>query len=69
MPNLKDRVAVVTGASRGAGRGIALAADSNVMEKSGRVLTAGDLAREYGFTDVDGRLIPPFKMPDGYPYQ
>ena len=25
MPNLKDRVAVVTGSSRGAGRGIALA--------------------------------------------
>jgi NAD(P)-dependent dehydrogenase (short-subunit alcohol dehydrogenase family) len=69
MSNLKGRVAVVTGASRGAGRGIALAADSNVMEKSGRVLTAGDLAREYGFTDVDGRLIPPFKMPDDYPYQ
>jgi NAD(P)-dependent dehydrogenase (short-subunit alcohol dehydrogenase family) len=116
MPNLKGRVAVVTGASRGAGRGIALAlgecgatvyvtgrsvkgqpttdnmpgtidetaesvtsrggvgvaalaADSNVMEKSGRILTVGDLAREYGFTDVDGRLIPPFKLPDDYPYK
>ena len=51
------------------GRAVAaLAADSNVMEKSGRTLAAGDLAREYGFTDVDGRLIPPFKMPDDYPY-
>ena len=52
------------------GRAVAaLAADPNVMEKSGRVLTAGDLAREYGFTDVDGRLIPPFKLPDDYPYK
>jgi len=52
------------------GRAVAaLAADSNVMEKSGRILTVGDLAREYGFTDVDGRLIPPFKMPDDYPYK
>ena len=52
------------------GRAVAaLAADSNVMEKSGRILTVGDLAKEYGFTDVDGRLIPPFKMPDDYPYE
>jgi len=52
------------------GRAVAaLAADSNVMEKSGRILNVGDLAREYGFTDVDGRLIPPFKMPDDYPYK
>jgi len=52
------------------GRAVAaLAADSNVMEKSGRILTVGDLAREYGFTDVDGRLIPPFKAPDDYPYK
>jgi NAD(P)-dependent dehydrogenase (short-subunit alcohol dehydrogenase family) len=40
---------------------VALAADSSVMEKSGRVLTVGDLAREYGFTDVDGRQVPPFE--------
>jgi len=52
------------------GRAVAaLAADSNVIEKSGRILNVGDLAREYGFTDVDGRLIPPFKMPDDYPYK
>jgi NAD(P)-dependent dehydrogenase (short-subunit alcohol dehydrogenase family) len=52
------------------GRAVAaLAADSNVMEKSGRTLNVGDLAREYGFTDVDGRLIPPFKLPDDYPYK
>jgi hypothetical protein len=32
-----------------------LAADPNVLEKAGRVLTVDVLAREYGFTDVDGR--------------
>jgi NAD(P)-dependent dehydrogenase (short-subunit alcohol dehydrogenase family) len=52
------------------GRAVAaLAADPNVFEKSGRTLVVGDLAQEYGFTDVDGRLIPPFKMPDDYPYK
>ncbi len=39
-----------------------LAEDSIVMAKSGRVLTAGDLAAEYGFTDVDGRRWPAFRM-------
>ena len=33
---------------------VALAADSAVMEKSGRALTSWDLAGEYGFTDADG---------------
>jgi NAD(P)-dependent dehydrogenase (short-subunit alcohol dehydrogenase family) len=42
----------------------ALAADVNVMEKSGRVLAVGDLAEEYGFTDMDGRKIPAFRLPD-----
>lgn len=45
------------------GRGIAsLAADQNVMEKSGLVFRAGELAKEYGFTDIDGRYIPPFTI-------
>ncbi|NMH68194.1 SDR family NAD(P)-dependent oxidoreductase [Bacillus sp. RO3] len=45
------------------GRAIkALALDPNVMEKTGQVLRAGDLAEEYGFTDVDGRYIPPFTI-------
>jgi NAD(P)-dependent dehydrogenase (short-subunit alcohol dehydrogenase family) len=43
------------------GRGIAaLAADRNVLAKSGRVLTTPELAREYGFTDVDGSRQSPF---------
>jgi NAD(P)-dependent dehydrogenase (short-subunit alcohol dehydrogenase family) len=61
--SLQHKVAVVTGASRGAGR--ALAEDANVLEKSGEVLTVGDLAREYGFTDVDGREPAGFRMPKG----
>lgn len=38
------------------GRGVvALASDPGVMAKSGQVLRSRDLAREYGFTDVDGK--------------
>jgi NAD(P)-dependent dehydrogenase (short-subunit alcohol dehydrogenase family) len=41
---------------------VALAGDANVMAKSGRVLTAGELAPEYRFTDVDGQQWPPFQI-------
>jgi NAD(P)-dependent dehydrogenase (short-subunit alcohol dehydrogenase family) len=41
---------------------VALAADANILAKSGRVLTVGQLATEYGFTDVDGRQWPPFQI-------
>jgi hypothetical protein len=41
----------------------ALAADPRVLERSGRVLAVGDLAREYGFTDVDGRQPETFRLP------
>ena len=34
---------------------VALAADPNVMQKSGKILWVSSLAREYGFTDIDGR--------------
>ncbi|CAN7550154.1 SDR family NAD(P)-dependent oxidoreductase [Rossellomorea sp. LjRoot5] len=45
------------------GRAItALAKDPEVMRKTGQVLKAGDLAKEYEFTDVDGRYIPPFTL-------
>jgi dehydrogenase/reductase SDR family member 1 len=33
---------------------VALAADPNVLERSGQVLVAAELAEEYGFTDIDG---------------
>jgi NAD(P)-dependent dehydrogenase (short-subunit alcohol dehydrogenase family) len=39
------------------GRAIsALAADAKVMKKSGRVFNSFELAQEYGFVDIDGRL-------------
>ncbi len=38
------------------GRAIAsLAADSNVLTKTGQLLSSWELAREYGFSDYDGR--------------
>jgi hypothetical protein len=40
MPGLKGKVA--------------LAADPNVMRRSGQAFLSGKLAREYGFTDLDG---------------
>jgi NAD(P)-dependent dehydrogenase (short-subunit alcohol dehydrogenase family) len=33
---------------------VALACDKKVMQKSGQALVSGKLAREYGFTDIDG---------------
>jgi NAD(P)-dependent dehydrogenase (short-subunit alcohol dehydrogenase family) len=33
---------------------VALASDPHVAEKSGKALATWNLAREYGFTDVDG---------------
>lgn len=32
----------------------ALAADPQIMKKSGGAFSTGQLAREYGFTDMDG---------------
>jgi NAD(P)-dependent dehydrogenase (short-subunit alcohol dehydrogenase family) len=53
------------------GRAVAaLAADRKILSKAGKLLWAADLAKEYGFTDIDGRRIPLFdpKAPRGdYP--
>ena len=38
----------------------ALAADPQALNKTGQLLWAAELAKEYGFTDVDGRVIPLF---------
>ena len=52
-----------TESPRYVGRAVAaLAADPDVRKKSGTVQLVGELAREYGFTDVDGRVIPPFEI-------
>jgi NAD(P)-dependent dehydrogenase (short-subunit alcohol dehydrogenase family) len=46
------------------GRAVAyLAADPAVFRKSGTLLTVGELAKEYGFTDIDGRQPEPFRLP------
>lgn len=48
------------------GRAVAaLASDPGVLAKTGRTLKVADLAREYGFTDVDERQPPAFRMPEG----
>ena len=45
------------------GRAVAsLASDPDIMRKSGEVLVAAALAREYGFTDVDGRQPRPLTL-------
>jgi NAD(P)-dependent dehydrogenase (short-subunit alcohol dehydrogenase family) len=41
---------------------VALAADTRVLERTGEVLRVADLAREYGFTDVDGRQVEAFEV-------
>lgn len=43
---------------------VALASDARVMERTGRVLIAAGLAREYGFTDVDGKTPKPLALND-----
>jgi NAD(P)-dependent dehydrogenase (short-subunit alcohol dehydrogenase family) len=43
------------------GRAVAaLASDPKIAAKSGKIHFVADLAKEYGFTDVDGREIPRF---------
>jgi NAD(P)-dependent dehydrogenase (short-subunit alcohol dehydrogenase family) len=42
---------------------VALANDAKVMEKSGKGLWVSDLAAEYGFTDLDGKIYVPTWKP------
>lgn len=45
------------------GRAVAsLVADDAVLEQSGHGLAVGELAERYGFTDVDGRRPPAFRL-------
>jgi len=43
---------------------VALATDSNIMEKTGAVHIAAELAEEYGFTDIDGSQPRPLTAED-----
>ncbi|PWU00976.1 MAG: oxidoreductase [Terriglobia bacterium] len=49
------------------GRAVAaLAADGRMMQKTGKTFHVGELAREYGFTDIDGRRVPPFIIRESF---
>jgi NAD(P)-dependent dehydrogenase (short-subunit alcohol dehydrogenase family) len=53
--NLTPEESAMTESAEFPGRAVAaLAQDRNALSKSGRVLATPELAREYGFTDVDG---------------
>jgi len=43
---------------------VALATDPDMLRHTGKVLVAASLAREYGFTDVDGTLPRPLTIAD-----
>jgi hypothetical protein len=43
---------------------VALAADPDVIRHSGKALVAASVARDYGFTDVDGRTPRPLTLAD-----
>jgi NAD(P)-dependent dehydrogenase (short-subunit alcohol dehydrogenase family) len=59
--DLSPERAGMTESTEYVGRAVAaLACDPKVMEKTGKLLTVIDVAREYGFTDIDGRQISPF---------
>lgn len=45
----------------------ALAADAEIMRRSGGTFIAAELAQEYGLTDVDGRTIPSLRAERGSP--
>jgi dehydrogenase/reductase SDR family protein 1 len=43
---------------------VALAADPRVIERTGSVVVAAELARDYGFTDIDGKISRPLTLND-----
>jgi NAD(P)-dependent dehydrogenase (short-subunit alcohol dehydrogenase family) len=45
----------------------ALAADTNIMKRSGGSFISAELAREYGIVDIDGRVIPSLRAERGAP--
>jgi hypothetical protein len=45
----------------------ALATDPAVMTRSGGTFITAELAREYGVTDIDGKIIPSLRAERGSP--
>jgi hypothetical protein len=45
----------------------ALAADPDVMTRSGGSLITAEVASDYGITDVDGKVIPSLRSERGEP--
>jgi dehydrogenase/reductase SDR family protein 1 len=43
---------------------VALAADSKIMERTGSVVVAAQLAKDYGFADIDGKTPTPLTLKD-----
>lgn len=63
-PTLTETHGVPTETPEYVGRAVAaLAADRDMLRHSGKVLCTGNLAIEYGFTDVDGTQPKPFRLP------
>jgi NAD(P)-dependent dehydrogenase (short-subunit alcohol dehydrogenase family) len=61
MTGLSEQEQAQTESVEYLGRAVAaLAADPGVVRRSGRTYAVGDLAREYGFTDLDGRQPTPY---------
>lgn len=44
---------------------VALSEDPAVMDRTGQPLKVGDLARQYGFKDIDGSQPDPYSIPEG----
>jgi NAD(P)-dependent dehydrogenase (short-subunit alcohol dehydrogenase family) len=42
---------------------VAMACDPQVIDRSGQLVEVGALAREYGFTDINGTQPAPFRIP------
>ncbi|UNS99107.1 SDR family NAD(P)-dependent oxidoreductase [Streptomyces tubbatahanensis] len=60
---LGDGPAAIVHSPEYVGRAIVhLAADPQVRDRSGQILSTGDLAGEYGFNDTDGRRLPAFRL-------
>lgn len=62
-PSLPEKVGLPGESTRYVGRAIAaLWQDEKRLEKTGRSLRVADLAREYGFTDLDGSQPEAFRL-------